>query len=108
MNRFLLRQIYFYVVSLVTLFIVLWAIIGLGQHIVNLALPEPVVQPTPIQAPDGTTQPSGATLPDNYFRIQELRGIINSSITIVVALPLYLYHWRLARKTDKEPSESRQ
>jgi len=104
MNRFLLRQIYFYVVSLVTLFIVLWAIIGLGQHIVNLALPEPVVQPIPTPAPGGTTQPLGTTLPDNYFRVQELRGIINSSITIVVAFPIYLYHWRLARKTDKAPS----
>lgn len=80
MTRFSFKQLYLYGICTVALLIGVFGAIQLTQHIVNIALPD-----------------SSSVPPSNLY---DRRGIITSVVQILIALPLYLYHWRLARSTE--------
>ena len=93
------RSLYLYAVCLVTLLVVLFSTVALVNAIVNFAFPDPAyVDPYATKA----NMPDPALLQqqeDNSQR-QALKNIFTSFTSIAVATPVYLYHWRQARKSS--------
>lgn len=104
-ERFTLRNLYLYVVCLITLVVGIFAAVSLVRNIVELAYPaadyeygyaEPAAR-----APGGeSTQETEA---DRDRRIEAARkaqrrdavlGLVGSGTTLLIVAPLYAYHWR--------------
>jgi hypothetical protein len=94
------RSLYLYAVCLVTLLVVLFSTVALVNAIVNFAFPDPAyVDPYATKA----NMPDPALLQqqeDNSQR-QALKNIFTTFSTIAIATPVYIYHWRQARKTSR-------
>lgn len=94
------RSLYLYAVCLVTLLVVLFSTVSLVNAFVNFAFPEPAyVDPYATKA----NMPDPALLQqqeDNAQR-QALKNVVTTFTTIAIATPVYLYHWRQARKTSR-------
>ena len=94
------RSLYLYAVCLVTLLVVLFSTVALVNAIVNFTFPDPVyVDPYATKA----NMPDPALLQqqeDNSQR-QALKNIVTTFTTIAIATPVYIYHWRQARKTSR-------
>ena len=91
------RSLYLYAVCLITLLVVLFSIVSLINAIMNAVFPDPAYIDL-YSKPE--TQPSAALL-DQQERSNQIRAnksIFTSFITIAVAAPLYLYHWRQTKK----------
>ena len=91
------RSLYLYAVCLITLLVVLFSIVSLINAIMNAVFPDPAYVDI-YSKPDNS--PS-ADLLDQQERSNQIRGIksiFTSLTTIVVAAPLYLYHWRQTKK----------
>jgi hypothetical protein len=93
------RSLYLYAVCLVTLLVVLFSTVSLVNALVNFAFPDPAyVDPYATKA----NMPDPALLQqqeDNSQR-QALKNVVTTFTTIAIAGPVYLYHWRQARKTS--------
>jgi hypothetical protein len=91
------RSLYLYAVCLITLLVVLFSTVSLINAIMNTIFPNPVYI-------DVYAKPENAPLPElveqqeRDNQIQAIKGIFSSFITISVAAPLYLYHWRQTKK----------
>jgi hypothetical protein len=91
------RSLYLYAVCLITLLVVLFSIVSLINAIMNAVFPDPAyvdIYSKPENSPS-------ADLLDQQERSNQIRGIksiFTSLTTIVVAAPLYLYHWRQTKK----------
>ena len=91
------RSLYLYAVCLITLLVVLFSTVSLINAIMNSVFPNPVYI-------DVYAKPENAPLPalveqqERDNQIQAIKGIFSSFITIAVAAPLYLYHWRQTKK----------
>ena len=91
------RSLYLYAVCLITLLVVLFSIVSLINAIMNAVFPDPAyidIYSKPENSPS-------ADLLDQQERnnqIQAVKRIFTSFITIAVAAPLYLYHWRQTKK----------
>jgi hypothetical protein len=94
------RSLYLYAVCLVTLLVVLFSTVALVNAIVNFAFPDPAyVDPYATKA----NMPDPALLQqqeDNSQR-QALKNVVTTFSTIAIAGPVYIYHWRQARKTSR-------
>jgi hypothetical protein len=93
------RSLYIYAVCLITLLVVLFSTVALINAIMNAVFPDPAyvdVYTKPENAP------SAALLAqqENSNRIRAFKSIFTSFTTIAIAGPLYLYHWRTARKIN--------
>lgn len=110
MNMAWIKKVYLYLVSLVSLVILIIA----GIMLINMALKTWVFPkadqgyeaycPTAVEkAPDGTTisQPRECT-DEQYAKdqraAQKQRDAAQALAMIIVATPVFLYHWKLARK----------
>jgi hypothetical protein len=87
------RSLYLYAVCLITLLVVLFATVALINAIMNAIFPNAAyidVYSNP------ETKPSALLLAqqERNNQIQAIKSIFTSFTTIVVAAPLYLYHWR--------------
>ncbi len=91
------RSLYLYAVCLITLLVVLFSIVSLINAIMNAVFPDPAYIDL-YSKPE--TQPSAALLDqqERNNQIQAVKRIFTSFITIAVAAPLYLYHWRQTKK----------
>jgi hypothetical protein len=91
------RSLYLYAVCLITLLVVLFSVVSLINAIMNAVFPDPAyidIYSKPENSPS-------ADLLDQQERnnqIQAVKRIFTSFITIAVAAPLYLYHWRQTKK----------
>jgi hypothetical protein len=91
------RSLYLYAVCLITLLVVLFSVVSLINAIMNAVFPDPAyidVYSKPENSPS-------ADLLDQQERnnqIRAIKSIFTSLTTIVVATPLYLYHWRQTKK----------
>ncbi len=91
------RSLYLYAVCLITLLVVLFSVVSLINAIMNAVFPDPAyvdIYSKPENSPS-------ADLLDQQERRNQIRGIksiFTSLTTIVVAAPLYLYHWRQTKK----------
>ncbi len=93
------RSLYVYAVCLITLLVTLFATVSLINAIMNAVFPDPSyidIYAKPENAP------SAALLAqqEENNQVQALKRIFSSFATIAIAAPLYLYHWRTARKIN--------
>ena len=95
------RSLYLYAVSLITLLVCLFTVINLINRGLDFFVPDQgYVDPYAVQNgskvdPEVIKQ---ANIDQN--RRNAIRGITSSIVTLLVTVPVYLYHWRLVRKTS--------
>ena len=93
-------SLYIYVVCLVTLLTCLFSLVSVVRGIVDALWPDPGYF-DPYSVPkDSALSPDQIkeNLTENNQR-QALKGIVNSLTTLIIAGPIYLMHWRLAKRT---------
>ena len=93
------RSLYLYAVSLITLLVCLFTVINLINRGLDFLVPDQgYVDPYAMQNgakvdPEVIKQ---ANLDQN--RRNAIRGITSSLVTLLVTIPVYLYHWKMVRK----------
>ncbi|MDX1548265.1 MAG: hypothetical protein R3247_14800 [Rhodothermales bacterium] len=112
------RQTYYYLVCFATLLMV---IIGAAQSVragLDLALPEEPFRPTALDLRERVLRPGGAPGDSTFTRAEleamadeeqarlerqmrrnALRRLLGSLALVVIAAPVYAYHWRQVRRT---------
>lgn len=102
-ERLTLRNVYLYLVCLITLVVSIFAAVQLVRSAVGLAYPDPGYYgyygyPPPAdgsgeQFSDEELRRQEEAARDSQRR-QEVLGLVGSATTLAIAGPLYLYHWR--------------
>ena len=93
------RSLYLYAVSLITLLVCLFTVISLINRGLDLIVPDQgyvdpyAAQNDPKIDPEVIKQ---ANIDQN--RRNAIRGITSSLVTLLVTVPVYLYHWKMVRK----------
>jgi len=93
------RSLYLYAVSLITLLVCLFTVISLINRGLDLIVPDAgyvdpyAAQNDPKIDPEVIKQ---ANIDQN--RRNAIRGITSSIVTLIVTIPVYLYHWKMVRK----------
>ena len=93
-------SLYIYAVCLVTLLTCLFSLVSVVRGIVDALWPDPGYF-DPYSVPkDSALSPDQIkeNLTENNQR-QALKGIVNSLTTLIIAGPIYLMHWRLAKRS---------
>lgn len=99
-DRLTLRNVYLYLVCLITLVVSLFAAVSLVRSAVGVFYPDPGYYSYYEPAPDSGEGPSEEEiarqeeLAANSQRRQEVLGLVGSATTLLIAGPLYVYHWR--------------
>ena len=91
------RSLYLYAVCLITLLVVLFSTVALINSIMNAVFPDPAyidIYAKPENAPSAAL----IAQQDENNQIRAIKSIFTSFTTIAIAGPLYLYHWKTARK----------
>ncbi len=102
-DRLTLRNAYLYLVCLITLVVSIFAAVQLVRSAVGLAYPDPGYYG--YYAPLPPVDESGQEISEEEVRRQEeiardsqrrqeVLGLVGSGTTLLIAGPLYLYHWR--------------
>jgi hypothetical protein len=105
-DRLTLRNVYLYLVCLITLVVSIFAAVQLVRSAVGLAYPDPGYGYYGYAPP---TDGSGGAISDAKLkrqeeiardsqRRQEVLGLVSSGTTLLIAGPLYIYHWRRVQK----------
>ena len=94
------RSLYLYAVCLVTLLVVLFSIVALVNSIVDFAFPDPTYI-DPYAAKENVPDPALLQQQEENSQRQALKNIFTTFTTMAIATPVYLYHWRQARKTSR-------
>ena len=92
------RSLYLYAVCLITLLVVLFSTVALINAIMNAVFPDPAyidVYSKPENAPSADL----LAQQEENNQIRAIKSIFTSFTTIVIAAPLYLYHWRQTKKS---------
>jgi len=96
------RSLYLYAVSLITLLVCLFTVISLINRGLDLVVPDAgyvdpyAAQNDPKIDPEVLKQ---ANIDQN--RRNAIRGITSSLVTLLVTVPVYLYHWKMVRKISR-------
>jgi len=96
------RSLYLYAVSLITLLVCLFTVISLINRGLDLIVPDQgyvdpyAAQNDPKIDPEVIKQ---ANIDQN--RRSAIRGITSSLVTLLVTVPVYLYHWKMVRKVAR-------
>ena len=96
------RSLYLYAISLITLLVCLFTVISLINRGLDLIVPDAgyvdpyAVQNDPKVNPELIKQ---ANIDQN--RRSAIRGITSSLVTLLVTVPVYLYHWKMVRKISR-------
>jgi hypothetical protein len=93
-------SLYIYAVCLVTLLTCLFSLVSVVRGIVDALWPDPGYF-DPYSVPkDSALSPDQIkeNLTENNQR-QALKGIVNSLTTLIIAGPIYVMHWRLAKRS---------
>lgn len=112
-SRWSLRNIYLYIVCLITLIMVIIGTVGVVRSGVELLYPEPtMIEPLP---KDESGRP--AMTEEEWQRQQEIGkqqsrrwGIINlvgNAALVLIAGPIYVYHWRKIEEEKTDVVEPR-
>jgi len=94
------RSLYLYAVCLVTLLVVLFSTVALVNSIVDFAFPDPTYI-DPYAAKENVPDPALLQQQEENSQRQALKNIFTTFTTMAIATPVYLYHWRQARKTSR-------
>ena len=92
------RSLYLYAVCLITLLVVLFSTVALINAIMNAVFPDPAyidVYAKPENAPSADL----LAQQEENNQVRAIKSIFTSFTTIAIATPLYLYHWRQAKKS---------
>lgn len=95
------RSLYLYAISLITLLICIFTVINLINRGLDLIVPDAgyvdpyATQTDPKVDPDVLRQAN-----IDQSRRSAIRGITSSIVSLLVTVPVYLYHWRLVRKIN--------
>ena len=101
-DRLTLRNVYLYLVCLITLVVSLFAAVSLVRSTVGLLYPDPgyygyyPAEPAPGSG-DAPSEEEIAGQEERAIdsqRRQEVLGMVGSATTLLIAGPLYVYHWR--------------
>lgn len=109
-----IRTVYLYLVSFVTLMMIIFGTVDLIRAAVAIAYPPPVYTPGPLEikyrsSNDSTITPEMAAEQARLEeererqrqRYDQARRLASAVSLLAVALPLYLYHWRqIQRELD--------
>lgn len=100
-DRWSLRNIYLYLVCLITLIMVIVAAVGLVRSTVDLVYPDPnvYIEKTPVdengrpiyKAEEWEAQQESQRASTRRYAILE---IVGNAAMLLIAGPLYVYHWR--------------
>ena len=93
------RSLYLYAISLITLLICIFTVINLINRGLDLIVPDAgYVDPYATQT-DPKVDPEVLRKANiDQSRRSAIRGITSSIVSLLVTVPVYLYHWRLVRK----------
>ena len=96
-ERLTLRNAYLYLVCLITLVVSLFAAVQLVRSAVGIAYPDPGYYgyyAEPGVEADQEEIERQQQLAEDSQRRQEVLGLVGSATTLLIAGPLYVYHWR--------------
>ena len=97
-SRWSLRNIYLYLVCLITLIMVIVSVVGLVQNTVRLVYPEVgYYYSEPMKEGDGLSAEEiekQRALDEERARQQAIYSLVGNAAMVLVAGPLYIYHWR--------------
>ena len=93
------RSLYLYAVCLVTLLVVLFSTVALVNAILDAVFPDPAYIDPYLKAENAPDPALIQQQEDNNQR-QALKNIFTTFSTMAIAAPVYLYHWRQARKAS--------
>ena len=91
------RSLYLYAVCLITLMVCLFSVVSMIRSGINAVYPDPAYIDPYATAPKVNSAVIASQVKDQNQR-QAIKSMIDSITTIIIAGPLYVYHWRLARK----------
>lgn len=96
-------SLYVYAVCLVTLLTCLFSLVSVVRGIVDVLWPDPgYFDPYSVPKDSALTADQiKKNLTENNQR-QALKGIVNSLTTLIIAGPIYIFHWRLARRSSSQ------
>ena len=107
-ERLSLRELYLYLVCLVTLVIALFAAVSLVRSAVELAYPDPGAYSW--YAPGDGTELDEAEraqqeqLARDSQRRSAVLGLVSAGTTLAIAAPAYAYHWRRVQEERARPA----
>jgi Ca2+/Na+ antiporter len=98
-DRWSLRNIYLYLVCLITLIMVIVAVVNAVRATVELVYPDPGYYDVPIEkgGTSGLTQEQIDKQRETQLeqsRRQAVLNLVGAIAMVLVAGPLYVYHWR--------------
>ena len=95
------RSLYLYAVSLITLLVCLFTVINLINRGLDFFVPDQGYV-DPYAAQNGSKVDPEVIKQANIDqnRRNAIRGITSSLVTLLVTVPVYLYHWKMVRKTS--------
>lgn len=107
-----IRIIYLYIVSFISLMIIIGGLISLSSCVARYFFPTnyyaySYAEPAKVDSAviDGTSSGDNSSSQDEYYnqqiendKISALRDVFTSTITVVIASVLYGYHWKLVQK----------
>jgi hypothetical protein len=91
------RSLYLYAVCLITLLVVLFSTVAFINGAMNAIFPDPGY--VDLYSTPKPSAPALATQEAHNQR-QAIKGMFKSFTTVAIAAPLYLYHWREAKKAS--------
>ena len=94
------RSLYLYAVSLITLMVCLFTVIAIINGVMDFVLPQPDYYYDSSSTPEGMTKESYRQQMEDDNQRRAIKSLIGSVALFAAALPLYLYHWRTARKIN--------
>lgn len=108
-DRLSLRELYLYLVCLVTLVISLFAAVSLVRSVVELAYPDPGAYgwyaPGETSELDEAERARQEELARDSQRRSAVLGLVSAGTTLAIAAPVYVYHWR---RVQEERGRQRQ
>ena len=93
-----LRSAYLYLVCLVTLVLTIFAVVSAVRSVSQLAYPDPGYYGYDVPAKEGDVSAeeldSQAERAKESQRRQAVQSLVGSGAMLLIAAPVYLYHWR--------------
>ena len=93
------RSLYIYAVCLITLLVVLFSTVSLINSIMNAIFPDPAYIDV-YASPESKPSVELLAQQEENNQVRAFKSIFTTFTTIAIAGPLYLYHWRTARKIN--------
>ncbi len=105
MSKF--RNVYLYLVSFVSLMMILIGVIVTVQNLMDVAFPTyynyaPIEKDTQMTPEEIANYEANQLLAKENYLVTNKKNVAKSLIVVVVALPVFLYHWK---KVQLERSE---